>query len=415
MVRTRLAILALLCLVVAPAASPSAGAGTEDLTARLTKSLRSPYVALDRTGAIALDAATGEVLYAHNATLPLVPASNEKLPVAWTALILLGPGYRFHTDVVGRGVRLGATWDGDLFITGNGDPTLTGQDIGRLAAAVRAAGIRRVTGRIRGDESAYDGRRGAPGWKRYFIGGESPPLSALVLDRARGWPALSPPLLAAKALREALVARGVAVAARPGLGVAPLQATEIAIDRSPRLATIVREMDRDSDNFVAEMLLKHLGTLDGGVGTTARGARVVLAEMRTAGIPVKGVRIVDGSGLSSLDRLTPAALAGVIRAGMQDPRIGRAFVASFAIAGRTGTLESRLPRLTGVVRAKTGTTDLACSLSGVVGDGIVFSVLQNGSPVSFWSARSAQDRFVTALARSPYGRTSASPARASAG
>ena len=146
-------------------------------------------------------------------------------------------------------------------------------------------------------------------------------------------------------------------------------------------------MDRDSDNFVAEMLLKHLGTLDGGVGTTARGARVVLAEMRTAGIPVSGVRIVDGSGLSSLDRLTPAALAGVIRAGMQDPRIGKAFVASFAIAGRTGTLESRLPRLTGVVRGKTGTTDLACSLSGVIGDGIVFSVLQNGSPVSFWSAR----------------------------
>ena len=214
MVRTRLALLVVLCLVVAPAVSPSAGATTEDLTARLTKSLHSPYVALDRTGAIALDAATGEVLYGHNETLPLVPASNEKLPVAWTALILLGPAYRFHTDVVARGKRLGATWNGDLFITGNGDPTLTGQDIGRLAAAVRAAGIRRITGRIRGDESAYDARRGAPGWKHYFIGGESPPLSALVVDRARGWPALSPPLLAAKALRAALVARGVAVAGR---------------------------------------------------------------------------------------------------------------------------------------------------------------------------------------------------------
>jgi D-alanyl-D-alanine carboxypeptidase/D-alanyl-D-alanine-endopeptidase (penicillin-binding protein 4) len=415
MVRTRLALLALLCLVVAQAVSPSAGAKTEDLTTRLTKSLRSPYLALDRTGAIALDAATGEILYEHNATLPLVPASNEKLPVAWTALILLGPGYRFHTDVVGRGERVGATWNGDLFITGNGDPTLSGDDIGRLAASVRATGIRRVTGRIRGDESAYDDRRGAPGWKRYFIGGESPPLSALVVDRARGWPALSPPLLAARALREALVARGVAVAGRPGLGVAPLRATTIAVDRSSGLASIVREMDRDSDNFVAEMLLKHLGTLDGGVGTTARGARVVLAEMRTAGIPVKGVRIVDGSGLSSRDRLTPAALAGVIRAGIQDPRIGRAFVASFAIAGRTGTLERRLPRLAGVMRGKTGTTDLACSLSGVIGDGIVFSVLQNGYPVSFWSARTAQDRFVTALAQSTYARTTTSPARASTG
>jgi D-alanyl-D-alanine carboxypeptidase/D-alanyl-D-alanine-endopeptidase (penicillin-binding protein 4) len=285
---------------------------------------------------------------------------------------------------------------------------LTSADIGRLAARVRGAGIRRVTGRIRGDESAFDDRRGAPGWKRYFVGGESPPLSALVVDRARGWPALSPPLLAARALRDALVARGVAVSGRPGLGTAPRSAAPIAVDHSPRLAAIVREMDRDSDNFVAEMLLKHLGTLDGGVGTTARGARVVLAEMRAAGIPVAGVRIADGSGLSSLDRLTATALAGVIRAGLQDPRIGKAFLESFAVAGRSGTLDTRLPGLAGVVRGKTGTTNLACSLSGVIGDGIVFSVLQNGSPVAFWSARAAQDRFVTALARSPYGRSTAS-------
>ena len=415
MVRLRLALVALLSLLVAPATSHSADTGTGDLTARLTKSLRSPYLALDRTGAIAMDALTGEVLYAHNASLPLVPASNEKLPVAWTALILLGPSYRFHTDVLGTGERTGATWNGDLFIVGNGDPTLDARDIGQLAKKVRAAGIRRVTGRIRGDESAYDSRRGAPGWKPYFVGGESPPLSALVVDRAQGWPALSPPLLAARALREALVARGVAVDGRHALGAAPRRAVSVAVDHSPTLATIVREMDRDSDNFVAEMLLKHLGTLDGGVGTTARGARVVLAEMRTAGIPVDGVRIVDGSGLSSLDRLTPAALAGVIRAGMQDPRIGKVFVESFAVAGRSGTLDTRLPRLAGLVRGKTGTTDLSCSLSGLIGDRIVFSVVQNGHPVSFWSARTAQDRFVTALARSPYGRTTASQARTSAG
>jgi D-alanyl-D-alanine carboxypeptidase len=130
---------------------------------------------------------------------------------------------------------------------------------------------------------------------------------------------------------------------------------------------------------------------------------------------VEGVRLADGSGLSSLDRLTANALAGVIRAGMQDPRIAQAFVASFAVAGRSGTLESRLPRLAGLVRGKTGTTDLACSLSGVIADGIVFSVLQNGHPVSFWSARAAQDRFVTALARSPYARATSLPAGGSAG
>lgn len=408
MVRIRIAFVLLCCVLVAPGGTAASSSRGGDLTARLTASLRSPYVSLGRTAAIAIDAKTGDILYAHNATRPVIPASNEKLPVAWTALTLLGPDYRFHTDVLGVGTRNGSTWRGDLFIVGDGDPTLTSADIGRLARSVRATGITHVTGRIRGDESAYDARRGAPGWKHYFIGGESPPLSALVVDRAHGWPKLSPPLLAARALREALVARGVAVDGRPGLGTAPRGATTVAVDRSPRLATIVREMDTDSDNFTAEMLLKHLGTLDGGIGTTARGARVVLAEMRVAGISVEGVRIADGSGLSSLDRLTARAIAGLIRTGMQDPRIAKAFVASFAIAGRTGTLESRLPSLAGVVRGKTGTTDLACSLSGVIGDGIVFSVLQNGNPVAYWSARVSQDRFVQTLARSLSGSSPAS-------
>ena len=83
MVRTRLALVGLLCVLLPPAASHSADAASGDLTARLSKSLRSPYLALDRTGAIAMDAATGEVLFSHNATLPLVPASNEKLPVEY--------------------------------------------------------------------------------------------------------------------------------------------------------------------------------------------------------------------------------------------------------------------------------------------------------------------------------------------
>jgi D-alanyl-D-alanine carboxypeptidase/D-alanyl-D-alanine-endopeptidase (penicillin-binding protein 4) len=409
MLRTRLALLVLLCALVAPAASTAGGTEDADLAARLTRTLRSPYLSLGQTAAIAVDAATGEVLYAHNATRPVVPASNEKLPVAWTALTLLGPAYRFRTEVLGAGERTGSIWRGDLYLAGSGDPTLTAADLARLARAIRASGIRRVTGRIRGDESAYDGRRGAPGWKRYFIGGETPPLSALVVDRASGWPALSPALLAARSLREALAVRGVTVVGRHALGTAPATAVPVAVHRSARLSTIVQEMNRTSDNFVAEMLLKRLGTLAGGVGTTAAGARVVLGEMRAAGISTTGVRLADGSGLSSLDRVTASALAGVIRAGIQDHRIANAFVDSLAVAGRNGTLRTRLPALAGIVRGKTGTTDLACSLSGMIGDGVVFSVLQNGNPVSYWSARAAQDRFVTALARSPTARTTASP------
>ena len=401
--------LALCSFAIAATAVSSPLAASGDLTTRLSKTLRSPYLSLTRTSAIAVDVSTGDVLFAHNQSVPVHPASNEKLPVSWAALTRLGPGFRFTTQVLGVGQRIGATWDGDLYLHGDGDPTLTSADLAGLAASLRASGIRRVTGRIRGDESAFDKRRGAAGWKKYFVGGETPPLSALVVDRALGWPALSPPLLAARALREALLARGVRVDGGPGLGRAPADAALLAMDRSASLWVIVRTMNRDSDNFTAEMLLKHLGTLDGGVGTSARGARVVVEEMAAARIPVAGVRIVDGSGLSSLDRMTAETLVAVIRAGLENPRIRTAFVGSLAVAGRPGTLRSRLPGLAGIVRGKTGTTNLACSLSGLVNDSVAFAVLQNGSPVSFWPARTAQDRFVTALARSPYGRATASP------
>ncbi len=404
--RLALSVFVFVLLLVLPATSV---AGEQDLRTRLTQTLRSPYLSLGRTAAVAVDARTGEVLYAHNGTRPFVPASNEKLPVSWAALMRLGPTYRFSTEVLGTGRRAGSTWRGDVFLKGHGDPTLEARDLVRLAAAVRAAGIRQITGGIRGDESLYDGRRDVAGWKRSFLGIESPPLSALVVDRARGWPAFSPALLAARSLRDALQARGVVVSGRASLGRTPAAAVPLGSVSSEPLGRIVKAMNRDSDNFTAEMVLKHLGTLAGGVGTSAAGAGVVRAEMAAAGIPVAGVRIVDGSGLSALDRLTAQALAGVIRAGIWDERIGPTFLASLAVAGRSGTLSRRMPGLAGIVRGKTGTTSLACTLSGLVRGSIVFAVLQNGVPVSYWPARVAQDRFVALLAGSSVARAAASP------
>ena len=160
-------------------------------------------------------------------------------------------------------------------------------------------------------------------------------------------------------------------------------------------------MNHESDNFYAEMLLKQLVAVTGRVGTSAGGARVVIDAMRNAGIPVEGVRMVDGSGLSRLDRLTAAALVGVLRTGLADPAVRPAFLRSLAVAGSSGTLRARLPSLQGRVNGKTGTTDLACTLSGVVDGTVAFAVLENGNPVSTWAARAAQDRFVTILASGP--------------
>jgi len=216
-----------------------------------------------------------------------------------------------------------------------------------------------------------------------------------------GWPALSPPLLAARAFREALVRRGVTVAGRPGLGVTPAGATPLASASSEPLSLVVRQMNRESDNFYAEMLLKQLDAATGSIGTSAGGAEIVVTAMHDAGIPVAGVRMVDGSGLSRLDRLTAETIVGVIRAGLADPAIHTAFSQSLAVAGISGTLSSRLPALRGRVKGKTGTTDTASTLSGVVDGSLAFAVLENGSPVSVTAARAAQDRFVTVLAAGP--------------
>jgi len=185
-----------------------------------------------------------------------------------------------------------------------------------------------------------------------------------------------------------------------GRGTAPADATRLGEVLSPTLANVVAVMDRDSDNFRAEMLLKDLGAEDGAGGTTAAGAAVVLHALATADIPLDGVVIADGSGLSNLDRLTATTVVRILLAAWADPELKRVFWSSLPVAGESGTLEHRMRDgpAHGVVRAKTGTTDEASALSGYAGERYAFAVLQNGAPVAWTPARKAQDRFATALA-----------------
>ena len=398
--RRELAALTLVVAVVG--ASSPAHAQAPGLEARLARALAAPGVSPSRTGALAVDLRTGEVVFEANAGRSLAPASAEKLAVSFAALRLLGPGFRFRTEVVGVGVLAGRVWQGNLFLVGHGDPTLAESDLRLLARDLKAWGIHRVTGRIVGDERHFDSRRDAPGWKPSYLGLESAPLSALSVDDLHVTGANGSAAAAARAFTAALERRGIAVGGRPSTGRAPASALPLAQDLSEPLAAIVRTMNRVSDNFISEMLLKELGASVARVGSTTAGARVVAAELREAGVPVAGVRIADGSGLSLRDRLTAQALVGILRAGLDNPEISDAFVTSLAVAGISGTLERRLERrpARGRVIAKTGTTRIASALAGFVRHRYVFAIIQNGSPVPYWNARQAQDRFVRILAGS---------------
>jgi D-alanyl-D-alanine carboxypeptidase/D-alanyl-D-alanine-endopeptidase (penicillin-binding protein 4) len=393
----------LLIVCAALLLAPAGGASLVPLPTRLANALAVPGNSSDASGAVAVDLATGRMLFAQHADLPLAPASNEKLTVAFAALRELGDTYRFRTEVFGRGYQDGSVWHGDVFLKGFGDPTLTSLQLERLATQIAELGITHIDGRVYGDESWFDAQRTAPGWKASYYINECPPLSALIVDR--GWydhhTARQPALAAAGKLKLLLRKHGVESGV-VGLGRAPADAYALAQVESDPLPAVIAEMDHESDNFTAEMLLKEIGAETGASGTTAAGAAVVQRDLAAAGVPLAGVRIVDGSGLSRDDRLTAGTLAALLVLVWNDIDLRNPFWASLPIAGINGTLDKRLrkPPTRGAVRAKTGTTDRASALSGYVGDRYVFAVLQNGSPVSAWSARRAQDRFATALAAS---------------
>jgi len=397
------ALIALIALA-APAATAAGPSQDSQLQRRLARALHVPHVATARSAAVALDLPSGTVLFEQNPGRSLAPVSNEKLPLTYAALMQLGPAYRIETDVLGQGQQDGTQWTGTLVLKGNGDPTLSRAGLRALAAQVKALGIRSVTGGVSGDESAYDTRRIVAGWKPSFFIDESPPLSALVVDRARVGRVVtrSPALAAATAFRAALQRAGIAVAGPVRTGTADAWSEPLADVSSPTLWTMLRFMDRESDNFTAEMLLKQLGLAELGRGTSAAGAAVVTQALTDAGVPMTGVRIVDGSGLSRLDRLTANALASLLKIAWADPTVGPALVASLPVAGVNGTLQHRLqkPPAKGNVLAKTGTTDTASSLSGYVSGRYAFAVVQNGHPLSYWWARRAQDRFAQVLAGS---------------
>jgi len=392
-----------------PASSAAAHGTAPDaaLARGIAKALTTHGFAGQGTGVAVADVATGEVVYQRNGTRPLLPASTEKLFTTVGALTALRPDFRFATTVVGSGTRSGATWIGDLYLVGSGDPTFSGYDVDALAAQVKAHGILRISGRIRGDETVFDAARWGP-WPARYIGVESPPLSGLALDRdvtTNGRDVASPPHSAARALRRALAREGVQVGVRfVGGGRAPTGALVLGRVQSDPLWQIVRFMDRHSDNFTAEMVAKAIGAYAGGSGTTARGMHVageVAAPMLGDDAPF--VHLADGSGLSHANRTTAGALARLLAGAAANPAIASALAGALSVAGSNGTLAHRLPELRGRVLGKSGTLDNVSALAGYVtassGRRFAFAVLMNVPALSEWDAHATQDAIVKLLAR----------------
>ena len=191
-------------------------------------------------------------------------------------------------------------------------------------------------------------------------------------------------------LKQLLRQRGIRVAGHVRRGKAPDSATLIESYESPELAEIVRDMNKVSSNFIAEMLVKTLGAeLKGPPGTWPKGLEVTEDLLGELGLPRGTYQLKNGSGLNDTNRFSAHQLTTLLGAIWKRFPVASEFIASLGIAARDGTMRLRMEGTdaAGRLRAKTGTLDHVTALSGFVqslgGERFVFSILVND-----WTGRS---------------------------
>jgi len=420
--------------VLSPADSHGPLPSRKRLAARLAPLLAAPPLGR-HAGAVVTDLATGQVLFSQQAGSAFVPASNAKLLTAVAALSALGPSARFTTRVVAGAMP------GSLTLVGGGDPTLAAGNPPRsdypqpatlaslAASAVRwLAAHHRRTVRLAYDTSLFTGPSLAPGWTPGYIStGNVTPITSLQVDQGRltrsGAPqdaddpgnfrprSATPAADAVSAFARLLRRDGVHVAGRPAAGRQPRRAVPVAAVRSPAVSEIVAWMLRESNNVIAENLARQVALHTGRPASFSGGAAAVTAVLARLGVR-HGVHLMDGSGLSPLDRVTPNALAAVVQlAATGGPAALRAAITGMPVAGFSGTLAPRQsvfgsfgPPALGRVQAKTGNLSNVASLSGITTDAsgqvLAFAFMADQIPKGslLKSAAGTIDAMATALA-----------------
>jgi serine-type D-Ala-D-Ala carboxypeptidase/endopeptidase (penicillin-binding protein 4) len=398
--RTTAPAAALLAPAVLSAANDPTTAG---LTATLNPLLADHALAGDEVAMVVADAATGRVLYDHDSAELVPPASTAKLAVAVAALQVLGPNARLTTRVV-QGSSTSR-----IVLVGGGDPTLSGPAaVGpfspgyptpaslrtlaqQTATQLHAHGITAVG--LGYDASLFVGATLAPGWKPiYQTEGDIAPVSALEVDEgrpnlARPAEAADPAATAAGQFAALLTSYGLTVTGVPTATYAAAGRAVLASVASPPLSELVQGMLGRSDNDLAEALSRQVAIATGHAASFAGGVAAVKETIAKLGVDPAGLATVDGSGLSPLDRVTPAALLALLRLAVDPGHPDLApILAGLPVAGFSGTLSGRFGGLAsagaGVIRAKTGTLDGVVALAGYLQDSsgatLVFATIVTG-------------------------------------
>ncbi|MFH0926565.1 MAG: D-alanyl-D-alanine carboxypeptidase/D-alanyl-D-alanine-endopeptidase [bacterium] len=442
----------------------------------LNKSLLDQAVKNAKVGIKIKSLRTGKVLYEHNADRLFNPASNMKLLTTAAALFYLKPEYTFKTEVYQEGSLKNGLLNGNLYLKGNGDPSLVYEELWDIAQLVANKGISVINGDIVGDDNFFDKKNTCTGWKD--IDGEkwyNPRLSALSLNFntisvyikpgieigdplqiklnpptdfikinnitktkqtknkkltvkrlfsnnennivLRGYMPLgqdeiryirnieSPPMYTLTVFKELLKNCGVNIKGEIRICPVPPSALEIVTHESRYLSVIIKYMNKISNNFIAEQILKTLGAeLYNPPGNTSNGLRSInnflekeLKEDSTR------YKIVDGSGLSPENKISPDLLINVLEYICQRFEYKYEFISSLSVCGIDGTMQKRLVNTAAErrVRAKSGRLKNVSSLSGYLttqdNEELIFSILVNNLDKDVETVKLWQDKIILAL------------------
>ena len=390
-----------------PAASPAASTLAADLDALFAT---PPFdTAL---WSVRIERLSGEVLYEKNPRALAMPASNMKIVTMATAAEALGWDYRFETKLVAEGDVRDGVLHGDLRVIGGGDPSISSVGFGpaplfgEWARALRAAGITRVTGRVIGDDNAFDDERLGAGWSLDYIAwGYAAPVSALqygenvavlrmragaregdpveviasppghglrIVSRVRtGAPDVTGNIeLERLPGQRTLTVTGIVPAGRPvSIRTASVDNPtqffvdafrDVLVDSGVRVdgpAVDIDEAEGYTPSGAARTIASHqspplseLGAyfmkvsqnMYGETFLKAMGRDRARAILESWGIPPRTYNIADGSGLSRYNLIHASMLTTILRKMYEDERHRGWFAATLPVAGHDGTLDRRM-------------------------------------------------------------------------
>ena len=349
----------------------------------LQTALRSNVGSEARVWSVTVLNSDGDVLGTINGAVPRIPASNQKLISTAYALDRLGPDFRLKTRLIQRP-------DGSMELNGQGDPDLGIAGLQRFVlAALRQGGAKgnSVAGvklMVREEpRSNWWPSDWHPADRGYAYGA---PITRLALTSNAVGGAVSDPYSRLQRLfQQEALRRGGTVQIQRGQPVAEtlsaVQQNTVVLheESSAPMHALLSLANTESHNFTAEVLMRQAS----GLWDVRSASRATERWMFEQGLPVKGLRVADGSGLSRNNRVTSNTIAALLMRMDQHP-FSAYYQASMAIAGQRGTLRNlyRGSVLDGRFRGKTGTISGVRSISGYLQtvDGPRYvSMISNGS------------------------------------